>query len=444
MAVPEAPTQPHPDDFPHAGSDSEQNNHKTVQGADGGYASVIVGAILASYSVSWGINTTFGVYVSFLIEHDYIPGGTPLRYGFVGGLSIAGALLSAPLMHFLINKFGFRVPFVLGIVCVVLGQCLAGLCTSFGAYLVCQGLVFSIGLGAILLPSQIILVQWFDRRLGLAQGLANAGSGLGGLVLSNTTRLLIETLSLKKALIVNGAISAAVLIPCLCLLRRGPMDTSRRLELPQLRWLHHPGYIWVWTWGFSALMSYCIAMYTIASYASGGLGLSQTQAAALQSLLAAGLLVGRPLTGLLLDVGGRINVAILLNIAAGVSCWALWLPARSFALMAVFALVQGCTGGAVWVAAAPVTVEIVGTARSGSALAMFWLVVAPSAAFSSPSAIGLLTYARTHLHKDGAEAYAISIGFCGALFVLSSMFLCGAKLYQRRESNVVGEKAEVI
>ncbi|KIH90276.1 hypothetical protein SPBR_00483 [Sporothrix brasiliensis 5110] len=412
MAVPEAPTQPHPDDFPNAGSDSEQNSHKTVQGADGGYAWVIVGAILASYSVSWGINTTFGVYVSFLIEHDYIPGGTPLRYGFVGGLSIAGALLSAPLMHFLINKFGFRVPFVLG-------------------------------LGAILLPSQIILVQWFDRRLGLAQGLANAGSGLGGLVLSNTTRLLIETLSLKKALIVNGAISAAVLIPCLCLLRRGPMDTSRRLELPQLRWLYHPGYIWVWTWGFSALMSYCIAMYTIASYASGGLGLSQTQAAALQSLLAVGFLVGRPLTGLLLDVGGRINVAILLNIAAGVSCWALWLPARSFALMAVFALVQGCTGGAVWVAAAPVTVEIVGTGRSGSALAMFWLVVAPSAAFSSPSAIGLLTYARTHLHKDEAEAYAISIGFCGALFVLSSMCLCGAKLYQRRASNVVGEKAEV-
>ncbi|KJR82448.1 MFS transporter (Mch2) [Sporothrix schenckii 1099-18] len=433
MAVPEAPTQPHPDDFPHAGSDSEQNNHKTVQGADGGYASVIVGAILASYSVSWGINTTFGVYVSFLIEHDYIPGGTPLRYGFVGGLSIAGALLSAPLMHFLINKFGFRVPFVLGMSAI--GQYARPL---NGAEYSCSTL------GIILLPSQIILVQWFDRRLGLAQGLANAGSGLGGLVLSNTTRLLIETLSLKKALIVNGAISAAVLIPCLCLLRRGPMDTSRRLELPQLRWLHHPGYIWVWTWGFSALMSYCIAMYTIASYASGGLGLSQTQAAALQSLLAAGLLVGRPLTGLLLDVGGRINVAILLNIAAGVSCWALWLPARSFALMAVFALVQGCTGGAVWVAAAPVTVEIVGTARSGSALAMFWLVVAPSAAFSSPSAIGLLTYARTHLHKDGAEAYAISIGFCGALFVLSSMFLCGAKLYQRRESNVVGEKAEVI
>lgn len=61
-----------------------------------------------------GINTTYGVYVSFLIEHDYIPGGTPLRYGFVGGLSISVALLSAPLINVLINQFGFRVPFVAG------------------------------------------------------------------------------------------------------------------------------------------------------------------------------------------------------------------------------------------------------------------------------------------------------------------------------------------
>lgn len=179
-------------------------------------------------------------------------------------------------------------------------------------------------------------------------------------------------------------------------------------------------------------MGYCIAMYTIASYATGGLGLSQTQAAALQSLLAAGFLVGRPLTGLLLDVGGRINVAILLNVAAGISCWAFWLPARSFAPMAVFALVQGFTGGAVWVAAAPVAVEMVGTARSGSALAIFWMAVAPSAAFSSPSAIGLLTYTRTRLNREGPEAYAISIGVCGGLFVLSSLCLCGAKAYQKR------------
>lgn len=186
-------------------------------------------------------------------------------------------------------------------------------------------------------------------------------------------------------------------------------------------------------------MSYCIAMYTIASFATGGLGLSQTQAAVLQSLLAAGFLVGRPLTGLLLDVGGRINVAILLNLAAGVSCWALWMPARSFALLAVFALIQGCTGGCVWVAAAPVTVEMVGIAQSGSALAMFWLSVAASAAFSSPSAIGLLNHSRQHLHREGAAAYTISIGVCGGLFVLSSLCLCGARLYCRR-ANVDEEK----
>lgn len=74
-------------------------------------------------------------------------------------------------------------------------------------------------------------------------------------MLSNTTRLLIQELSLKQALIVNGGISAAVLIPCLLLLRHGPVHTGRRLEPIEVRWLYHPGFVWVWTWGFTASRS---------------------------------------------------------------------------------------------------------------------------------------------------------------------------------------------
>ena len=33
----------------------------------------------------------------------------------------------------------------IGVVCVVLGQCLAGICENFAAFLVCQGVVFGIG-----------------------------------------------------------------------------------------------------------------------------------------------------------------------------------------------------------------------------------------------------------------------------------------------------------
>lgn len=57
---------------------------------------------------------TFGVYVSFFLEENHLPGGTPLRYAFVGGLSVGIALAVCPLANLLIKHFGFRVPVLLG------------------------------------------------------------------------------------------------------------------------------------------------------------------------------------------------------------------------------------------------------------------------------------------------------------------------------------------
>lgn len=179
-------------------------------------------------------------------------------------------------------------------------------------------------------------------------------------------------------------------------------------------------------------MGYFIAMYSVASYATDGLGLSQTEAAAVQSFLSAGLMIGRPLTGFALDRGGRVNIALLANVTAGITCWALWLPARSFAVLAVFAFLHGCAAGSVWSAALPVTAQVVGPSQLGPALAMFWLVAAAPAAVSSALATVLLDYSRHALGKHGPEAYAIPIIFCGALYFVSGLSLYGAKVHCQR------------
>lgn len=88
------------------------------------------------------------------------------------------------------------------------------------------------------------------------QGLANSGSGLGGLILSNTTRLLIDRLSVKYSLIVNGAISAGILIPCILLMKPRQRESDARSEPLQVSWLVHRGFMWVWIWGGFASMTY--------------------------------------------------------------------------------------------------------------------------------------------------------------------------------------------
>jgi MFS family permease len=84
-------------------------------------------------------------------------------YSLVGSLSVAVALLCAPLATVLTKRFGHRMPMlagkhtiestlflstsltILGMLACSLGQCMAGLCTTFNTFIVCQGFVFGVG-----------------------------------------------------------------------------------------------------------------------------------------------------------------------------------------------------------------------------------------------------------------------------------------------------------
>lgn len=94
-----------------------------------------------------------------------------------------------------------------------------------------------------------------------------------------------------------------------------------------------------------AVMAYTVALFTVATYATEGLGFSQTKASNVQAVLAAGQAVGRPLCGFLLDRYGRLNMAGLLSVLAGLSCLVIWMFARSYGVLIFFALVQGLFGG---------------------------------------------------------------------------------------------------
>ncbi|WVR06169.1 hypothetical protein IAU60_003199 [Kwoniella sp. DSM 27419] len=394
---------------------------------EGGYGWVIVICLMASNAVTWGINTTYGVYSSYYLANNYFDGGTQLGYAWVGGLSVASCLLCGPLANFLTGLWGFRVTMLIGSACVVLGQCMAGICKSFGAFLFCQGILFGVGLGLFLVPSQPLLAHWFKKRLALAQGIATAGSGLGGLILSNTTRLIIDRISVKWALIINGCISLAFLVPSVILLKGRHKAVGARQAPLEVKWLWHPGFMWVWLWGALTIMAYFIALYSLASFATYALNLSQTQGAALQSILSAGQMIGRPIWGWSLDTGGRLNLTILCYFLCGISSLAIWLPAKSFGVLVFFALVQGMTGGTIWSAATPVINQVVGVKDLASAMSIFWLSLVIPSLVGQPIAIALLDYSQNHLGRRGAEAYYISIGFCGGLAIAAACLLCGAK-----------------
>ena len=183
-------------------------------------------------------------------------------------------------------------------------------------------------------------------------------------------------------------------------------------------------------------MAYFVAIYSLASFATGGLGLSQTQGAALQSILAAGQVVGRPLVGFALDKGGRVNMTMIAALITGGSCLAIWLPSKSFGVLVFFAFVQGLVGGTVWGAATPLAASVIGIKEVKSALGIFWLATVLPSLVAQPIAISLLDHSTQVLGWTGAEAYYISIGFCGGVGVLSAFLLYPCKLWLQGDARL--------
>ncbi|WWC88894.1 uncharacterized protein L201_003809 [Kwoniella dendrophila CBS 6074] len=394
---------------------------------EGGYGWVVAACLMGINATSWGVNTTYGVYSSYYLENNYFEGGSTMKYAWVGGLSVATCLICGPLANAINRWLGFRITMLIGGGFIALGQCMAGICKTFGEFLFCQGILFGIGLGLTLIPGQPLLAHWFKKRLALASGIATAGSGLGGLILSNTTRVIIDKIDVKWALIINGLISLVVIVPSVLLLKGRHKAIGARQAPFEFKWVVHPGFIWVWSWAALTMMAYFIALYSLASFATNGLYLSQTQGAALQSILAAGQMIGRPLWGYFLDTQGRINLTIICYVICGLSTLVIWLPAKSFGVLIFYALVQGMTGGTIWSVSAPLVARVVGVKDLASALSIYWLILVIPALIGQPIAIALLNYSQTHLHKTGAEAYYISIGFCGGLALAALFLLYGAK-----------------
>lgn len=116
-------------------------------------------------------------------QYNYFPRATDLDYAFIGGLSVATAMLIAPVVNYLTKRFGFRVPMLIGLGFAVLGQIFAGLSKRIWQLFITQGIMFGLGIGMAFIGGIPLLPQWFSKKRSLANGLAAAGSGVGQLVL---------------------------------------------------------------------------------------------------------------------------------------------------------------------------------------------------------------------------------------------------------------------
>ncbi|KAM6533687.1 hypothetical protein FALCPG4_006652 [Fusarium falciforme] len=384
---------------------------------EGGYGWVCVAATFLINAHTWGINSAYGVILAFYLSDYTFPGTTALDYAFVGGLSIACAMLVSPLATALVHHCGISVTIVIGAVFEAVSLITTSFVGRNWQLFLSQGICFGIGMGLCFIGSVGVNSHWFEKRRSLVNGIAAAGSGIGGLTYSLATGAMIPRLDFPWTMRILGIICFAVNLSCGSLLRLPPKE-KRRSKGAVMRFsvLRNMQYNILLAWAFLSSMAYVVLLFSLSSYAVA-IGLTQHQGSIASALLNLGQAFGRPGVGVLSDKLGRFNVALAATFLSGFFCFVFWVFAKSMVALCFFAMVIGLVAGTLWATAAPLAAEVVGLGNMSSALGVLWLVLGPPTAVAEAIAVKLRD------NETDKYPYLRVQMFAGAMYVSAALCL---------------------
>ena len=157
----------------------------------GFYGWIIVMVALVSMAFWIGIRTSFSVfYVALLEEFSWSRGDS----AGAQSLALITYTVLAPLVGWLIDRFGPRRVIVPGILVLVIGLVMCATIKTLTQFYIFYGVFMGSGITCIgIISYSAILAHWFQKKRGLASGIAVSGMGLGTFLFVPVSQFFIDT-----------------------------------------------------------------------------------------------------------------------------------------------------------------------------------------------------------------------------------------------------------
>ncbi|MBI3249622.1 MAG: MFS transporter [Deltaproteobacteria bacterium] len=305
-----------------------------------GWWVVLAAGIGASMSYGPIIAFTFGVFIK-PFNQEFGWSRTDISLGF--SLSLLMLSGTAPFVGQLVDRFGARKVIIPSVFLFGFGiisfYFLSASLWHFYAIYVGLGIV---SVGAATLPYLSVVSRWFDKRRGLALGLAMVGVGLGTFVMPSFAQTLIDAVGWRYAYVILGLLVMGVTIPVVALFLKdtpeqmGLAPDGERAERPPTTVAtgHAQGMRSHEVWRLKTFWRIVAAFFLMSVSVHGCLihlvpmltdyGLSAKSAALATSVLGGALLIGRVGAGYLLDRFLASSVAIGFLAGATLGVFLLW------------------------------------------------------------------------------------------------------------------------
>jgi len=172
---------------------------------------MVVGLAIVSMSYWFGLRTTFSLFFVAFIDHFHW--GRAETAG-VQSVAMVAYTVMAPVIGILIDRIGPRKVILPGIVLMSVGLFLCSRIQTITQFYLFYGVIVGTGVTCLsIVPFTVILAHWFERKRGMANGLAGMGIGIGPLLFVPFFQYLISFHGWPIAYLIFSALVLIIPLP---------------------------------------------------------------------------------------------------------------------------------------------------------------------------------------------------------------------------------------
>lgn len=341
------------------------------------YAAAILIACFCLQAVGVGIYISYGVFFNSLTTDFQWPravvsGASSLAFFISGVVAVVIGKINdtvGPKRVMIVSALFFGAGFM----------ALSNLETVWELYFF-FGIIFGIGMGSVDVVALGTIARWFPHRRGFMTGITKVGTGAGQFVFPLLAATLIVNFGWRSAFIIVGALSIVLFMAIAVVLKKEPdnvnidsvgnvngalkiqLTFSQAIKTPQL-WL---------LCSINAIILLCLLsiLVHIVPHARD-IGISSTKAAGVLSAIGAASMIGRFVTGMIIDRLGS-KWAMFLSLLILLGSLAVLNNATTIVILYIFAFIYGFAHGGYFTVLSPIVAEYFGLASHG---ALFGLMV---------------------------------------------------------------------
>jgi MFS family permease len=380
------------------------------------YGWFVVAGCFGILSVAYGIQFSYGVFLPAMAAETGWD-RTSLSLPFSLYVLIYSGLGAAS--GWCTDRWGPRIVIACGALLLGAGLVLTSRVEAQWQLYLSLGLIAALGMSAIYVPCSATVVRWFTQRRGLALGVGASGQSFGNLLVPPLAALLLAAYGWRSTYFLMGVMGAVLIALCAAVMVRDPermgllsdgIAPAREAQQVKLDaawsliaarrtaafWLLTAVYTMTWMVAFLPLVH--IVPFAL------DLGVPTVPAALVISLIGAGSLAGRLLSGMASDRVGRLPL-LAIGLVAQALAFLGFLASTGVGLLYPSALLFGLAFGGTSILFPAIIGDFFGRLAVGRILGLSWAIAASSAAFG-PVIAGYL-FDRTGSY---GSAFALSAG----------------------------------